>query len=67
MVKHSCTDSVSAHEFIRHYFITKGWYLYDSPQHYTFQNIIFCGTVNIRHSLPLCLLKYVNVLYRTEK
>jgi len=67
MVKHEFNAPVSAHEFIRHYFITGGWYLRDSSQHFTFQNIIFCGTLNIRHSLPICLLKYINIVFRPSQ
>lgn len=51
-------------EFIRHYFVTNGWYLKKSAKKFLFKSIIFCATVNIHQPLPENLLKYCNSGFR---
>lgn len=51
-------------EFIRHYHVTSGWYLKDSAQHFSFRNIVFCGSVNLAHPLPTNLHKHSSLLFR---
>lgn len=38
----------------------------DSSQHFSFQNIVFCGTINIKHPLPINLQKYSNLVFRSS-
>lgn len=57
-------DSISVYEFIRHYYVTNGWFLFDSEKHYFFKNIIFCATMNYHHPLPESLTKYMGIVNR---
>jgi hypothetical protein len=52
------------YEFIRHYYVTSGWFLSDSHKKFTFKKLIFCGTINYHHPLPASLSKYVSILNR---
>ena len=55
---------LNIYDFIRHYYMTTGWYLNDSDRLYTFKKLIFCATMNYKHPLPNELTKYTNVINR---
>lgn len=53
-------------EFIRHYYVTNGWYLKETARIFQFKSIIFCATVNIHQPLPENLLKHGNSGFRVS-
>jgi hypothetical protein len=64
LIKQQDSFRVGLLEFIRHYYVTSGWYLRDLAQHYSFKNIVFCGTLSLARPLPANLQKYSNLIFR---
>lgn len=64
MMKQSEDSSTNIYEFIRHYYVTMGWYLSDSDKHYVFKNMILAATMNYNHPLPISLSKYFITINR---
>lgn len=64
LMKDNHKGMINIYEFIRHYYVTGGWFLSDSHKQFAFKKLIFCGTINYHHSLPTSLNKYINLLNR---